>query len=71
MIKLCRLQQIWDEVGESDNVKVTMLLQFEQECLDVYNRKVDRAAKLRKTLEELESAAKLVALSGFNKALIA
>ncbi|KAK2987048.1 hypothetical protein RJ640_004774, partial [Escallonia rubra] len=41
------LVQIWDEVGESDEERDKMLLQLEQECLDVYKRKVDLAATSR------------------------
>lgn len=44
------MQQIWDEVGESDEARDHMLLQIEQECLDVYKRKVDQAEKSRKSL---------------------
>ncbi len=44
---LQQLQKIWDEVGESDEERDKMLLQLEQECLDVYKRKVDLAAKSR------------------------
>ncbi|KAL6544512.1 hypothetical protein OROMI_023374 [Orobanche minor] len=42
-----QLQQIWDEVGETDEERDKMLLQLEQECLDVYKRKVDHAVKSR------------------------
>uniref|UniRef100_A0A1D1XZ81 65-kDa microtubule-associated protein 1 n=2 Tax=Anthurium amnicola TaxID=1678845 RepID=A0A1D1XZ81_9ARAE len=44
---LKQLQQIWDEVGESDEERDKMLLQLEQECLDVYKRKVDQASMSR------------------------
>lgn len=44
------MQQIWDEVGESDEDRDKMLLQLERECLDVYKRKVDQAAKSRAQL---------------------
>ncbi|KAL0406962.1 UNVERIFIED_CONTAM: microtubule-associated protein 1 [Sesamum latifolium] len=44
---LQQLQQIWDEVGETDEERDKMLLQLEQECLDVYKRKVDHAVKSR------------------------
>ena len=44
------MQQIWDEVGENDDERDKMLLQLEQECLDVYRRKVDQAAKSRAQL---------------------
>lgn len=47
---LQQLQQIWDEVGESDEERDKMLLQLEQECLDVYKRKVDQASKSRAQL---------------------
>ncbi|KAJ0246159.1 65-kDa microtubule-associated protein 2 [Hirschfeldia incana] len=47
---LQKLQEIWDEVGESDEQRDKMLLQIEQECLDVYKRKVEQAAKSRAEL---------------------
>jgi len=47
---LQELQQIWDEVGESDVERDRMLLQLEQECLDVYKRKVDQATRSRARL---------------------
>ncbi|KAL8131671.1 65-kDa microtubule-associated protein 1-like [Apium graveolens] len=54
---LQQLQRIWDEVGESDKERDKMLLQLEQECLDVYKRKVDLAAKSRaKLLQALANA---------------
>ena len=34
-------------MGESDEERDGMLLQLEQECLDVYKRKVDQASKNR------------------------
>ncbi|WOK99958.1 65-kDa microtubule-associated protein 1 [Canna indica] len=47
---LQQLQLIWDEIGESDEERDKMLLQLEQECLDVYKRKVDQASKSRALL---------------------
>lgn len=44
------VQQIWDEVGETDEDRDKILLQLEQECLDVYRRKVDLAVKSRAQL---------------------
>ncbi|KAJ6842615.1 65-kDa microtubule-associated protein 1-like isoform X2 [Iris pallida] len=38
---------IWDKVGESNGERDKMLLQLEEECLDIYNKKVDRASKSR------------------------
>lgn len=45
-----QLQLIWDEVGESDDDRDKMLLQLEQECLDVYRRKVVQASSSRTRL---------------------
>ncbi|KAK7314070.1 hypothetical protein VNO77_39279 [Canavalia gladiata] len=42
---LRQLQMIWDEIGESDNDRDSMLLQLEQECLDIYQRKVEETRK--------------------------
>lgn len=53
------MQKIWDEVGESDEERDKMLLQLEQECLDVYKRKVDQAAKSRAHLLQALADAKL------------
>ncbi|KAI3943045.1 hypothetical protein MKW92_000055 [Papaver armeniacum] len=39
-----QMLQIWDEVGESDGKPYEMLRQINQECLDIYKRKVDEAA---------------------------
>ncbi|KAG1364260.1 Microtubule-associated protein, MAP65/Ase1/PRC1 [Cocos nucifera] len=47
---LQQLQLIWNEVGESDEERDKVLLQLEQECLDVYKRKVDQASKSRALL---------------------
>ncbi|KAG2682383.1 hypothetical protein I3760_11G189200 [Carya illinoinensis] len=56
---LQKLQEIWDEVGENDEERDKMLLQLEQECLDVYKRKVEQAAKSRAQLLQALSDAKL------------
>lgn len=47
---LRELQHIWDEVGETDCERDKMLLQLEQECLEVYRRKVDQASLARARL---------------------
>ncbi|XP_057464349.1 65-kDa microtubule-associated protein 1-like [Actinidia eriantha] len=65
---LQQLQRIWDEVGESDEERDKMLLQLEQECLDVYKRKVDQAAKSRAQLLQALADAN-VGLSGLQSAL--
>lgn len=45
-------QIIWDELGESDAEKDKMLLELEQECLNVYRRKVDQANQYRAQLRQ-------------------
>ncbi|CAA6663601.1 unnamed protein product [Spirodela intermedia] len=56
---LKELQNLWDEIGESDTERDKMILQLEQECLDIYRRKVDQARKqktdLCQTLAEAEA----------------
>ncbi|KAL6541765.1 hypothetical protein OROGR_011251 [Orobanche gracilis] len=49
---LYELQIIWDEVGETDSEKDRMLLELEQECLEVYRRKVDQANRCRAQLRQ-------------------
>ncbi|KAK8595361.1 hypothetical protein V6N13_016735 [Hibiscus sabdariffa] len=66
---LQELQVIWDEVGESDVERDKMLLELEQECLDIYRRKVETTRKskadLHHTLAQFESEiAKLVTALG-------
>ncbi|CAH9107715.1 unnamed protein product [Cuscuta epithymum] len=47
---LQQLQEIWDEVGESDEERDRKLLQLQQECMGVYKRKVDQAMNTRAQL---------------------
>ncbi|XP_008800929.2 65-kDa microtubule-associated protein 3 isoform X2 [Phoenix dactylifera] len=49
---LYELQMIWDEVGESDTERDKLLLELEQECLEVYRRKVDQANRCRAQLRQ-------------------
>ncbi|KAK4756686.1 hypothetical protein SAY87_006813 [Trapa incisa] len=44
---------IWDEIGESDSERDTMLQQLEQECLDIYRRKVEKTRKHRAELHQV------------------
>ena len=50
---------IWDEVGEDQFDREKVLLDLEQECLEVYRRKVDDAnvsrARLHQELAEAEA----------------
>lgn len=50
---------IWDEVGESHAERDKMILEIEQECLEVYRRKVDQAnhsrAYLRQEIADMEA----------------
>ncbi|KAH7331456.1 hypothetical protein KP509_20G034400 [Ceratopteris richardii] len=50
---LNELQSIWDEVGETDEERDHMLLELEQECLEVYRRKVDKANRSRASLHQM------------------
>ncbi|XP_041014252.1 65-kDa microtubule-associated protein 8-like [Juglans microcarpa x Juglans regia] len=56
---LQELQMIWDEVGEDKFEREKVLLDSEQECLEVYRRKVDSAnvsrARLHQELAEAEA----------------
>ncbi|KAK4484111.1 hypothetical protein RD792_011331 [Penstemon davidsonii] len=45
-------QQIWTEIGESEADKDRMLMELEQECLDIYRRKVDEAANTKACLHQ-------------------
>ncbi|KAG4934688.1 hypothetical protein JHK85_049607 [Glycine max] len=55
----CWNKIIWDEVGEDKFEREKVLLDLEQECLEVYRRKVDRAnisrARLHQELAEAEA----------------
>ncbi|KAH0887062.1 hypothetical protein HID58_063158 [Brassica napus] len=48
---LQELQIIWDEIGEGYSERDEMLLELEQECLDIYNKKVDKTRKHRAELQ--------------------
>ncbi|XP_029123611.1 65-kDa microtubule-associated protein 3 [Elaeis guineensis] len=56
---LQELKIIWDEVGESEAERDKMLLEIEQECLEVYRRKVYQAnmsrAQLRQAIADAEA----------------
>lgn len=41
------MQQIWNDIGESEKEKDRMLFELERECLEVYRRKVDEAANTK------------------------
>lgn len=55
---LHELQIIWDEIGENDGQRDKMLLQLEQECLDIYRRKVKNTRKYKADLHQLLADAK-------------
>ncbi|CAN6440165.1 unnamed protein product [Victoria cruziana] len=61
---LYELQTIWDEVGEPDDERDKLLLELEQECLEVYRRKVDQANRSRAQLRQAiaDSEAKLASI---------
>ncbi|KHN27850.1 65-kDa microtubule-associated protein 3 [Glycine soja] len=49
---LDELQIIWNEVGESETEKDRMVFEIEEECLEVYRRKVDKANRSRAQLRQ-------------------
>ncbi|CAN8317167.1 unnamed protein product [Cochlearia groenlandica] len=48
---LQELEIIWDEIGENYNDRDKMLLELEQECLDIYSKKVEKTRKHRAELQ--------------------
>lgn len=69
---LRELQQIWNDIGESEADKDRMLLELERECLEVYRRKVEEAANAKARLhhsvaaKEAELATLVAALGEVN-----
>ncbi|CAL8995269.1 unnamed protein product [Prunus brigantina] len=55
-VLLKELQQIWNDIGESEADQDRMLLELERECLDVYTRKVDEAANAKARLHQSVAA---------------
>ncbi|KAJ4710165.1 65-kDa microtubule-associated protein 6-like [Melia azedarach] len=53
---LRELQQIWNDIGESEAEKDRMLMELERECLEVYRRKVDEAANAKARLHQTVAA---------------
>lgn len=49
---LQELQVLWDDIGETDLERDKMILQLEQECLNVYRKKVDQERKHKANLEK-------------------
>ncbi|URE38457.1 Microtubule associated protein (MAP65/ASE1 family) [Musa troglodytarum] len=50
---LQELQDLWDEIGENDRERDRTILQLEQECLDLYRRKVDQTRKHKAELHQM------------------
>ncbi|XP_010508724.1 PREDICTED: 65-kDa microtubule-associated protein 5-like [Camelina sativa] len=48
---LKELQNLWIDIGESYNERVKMTLELEQECLDIYTKKVEETRKYRAELQ--------------------
>ncbi|KAF3966263.1 hypothetical protein ACB098_03G088000 [Castanea mollissima] len=69
---LRELQQLWNDIGESEADKDRMLLELERECLEVYRRKVEEAANAKARLhqsvaaKEAELATLMAALGELN-----
>lgn len=66
------MQQIWNDIGETEVDKDRMLMELERECLEVYRRKVDEAANTKARLhqtvasKEAELATLMAALGELN-----
>lgn len=61
---LTELQNVWDEIGESEADQDRMLIELERECLEVYQRKVNEASNAKARLHQSVAAkeAELAAL---------
>ncbi|KAL9225242.1 hypothetical protein vseg_001191 [Gypsophila vaccaria] len=61
---LCELEVIWDDVGEPETTRDKMLHELEQECVDLYRRKVDQANQCRAQIRQsiADSEAELAAI---------
>ncbi|KAJ8900376.1 hypothetical protein K2173_025016 [Erythroxylum novogranatense] len=57
-VNCCWNQKIWDEVGEIDIQRDKMLFEIEQECLEIYRRRVDDARRCKSELEQSIELAK-------------
>ncbi|GLT96827.1 hypothetical protein SLE2022_144230 [Rubroshorea leprosula] len=53
---LRELEQIWNDIGESEVDKDRMLSELERECLEVYRRKVEEAANAKARLHQSVAA---------------
>ncbi|KAJ4840859.1 hypothetical protein Tsubulata_049819, partial [Turnera subulata] len=53
---LRELQQIWNEIGETEAEKDRMLVELERECMEVYRRKVEEAANAKARLHQSVAA---------------
>ncbi|KAK4371996.1 hypothetical protein RND71_007380 [Anisodus tanguticus] len=62
---LSEMQRIWDEMGEPDIERDKMLFELQQECLEVYRRKVNQASRSRAQLQQAvaDSEAELAKIS--------
>lgn len=45
-------QRIWDEMGEPEIERDKMLFELQQECLEIYKRKVNQASRSRAQLQQ-------------------
>ncbi|CAH9114415.1 unnamed protein product [Cuscuta europaea] len=53
---LRELQQLWDEIGENEADKDQMLMELENDCLEIYRRKVDETANAKACLHQSVAA---------------
>ena len=50
------MQQIWNDIGETEVEKDRMLMELERECLEVYRRKVDEAVNTKARFHQTVAA---------------
>ncbi|KAL2607373.1 hypothetical protein AAZV13_09G239200 [Glycine max] len=53
---LRELEQIWNDIGETEVEKDRMLMELERECLEVYRRKVDEAVNTKARFHQTVAA---------------
>lgn len=53
---LRELEQLWNDIGESESEKDRMLMELERDCLEVYRRKVEEAANTKSRLHQTVAA---------------
>lgn len=61
---MCLVQIIWDEVGETETEREKILIEIENECKQVYNKKIEKVKeeRIRLSQEIADSEARIIAI---------